>query len=83
MDTTTYVTSKGQLVVPARIRHRFGIKPGTRINFVMEGDRIIFQPVTPEYIHSFRGKFRGKSGEKSVVQEHLDERRAERARENR
>lgn len=82
MDTA-YVTSKGQLVVPARIRHRFGIKPGTRINFVTEGDRIIFQPVTPEYIHSFRGRFKGKPGARSVVQEHLDERRAERARENR
>ena len=31
---TAYVTSKGQLVVPSSIRRRFGIKPGTRINFV-------------------------------------------------
>ena len=49
---TAYVTSKGQLVVPSRIRRRFGIKPGTRVNFVEEGDRIIFQPVTREYISS-------------------------------
>ncbi len=47
---TAYVTSKGQLVVPSRIRRRFGIKPGTRVNFVEEGDRIIFQPVTREYL---------------------------------
>ncbi|HEX7469778.1 MAG TPA: AbrB/MazE/SpoVT family DNA-binding domain-containing protein [Verrucomicrobiae bacterium] len=78
-----YVTSKGQLVVPSRIRRRFGIKPGTRINFVEEGDRIIFQPVTREYIHSFRGMFKLKPGEKSAVQEHLEERRAEREKENR
>jgi AbrB family looped-hinge helix DNA binding protein len=78
-----YVTSKGQLVVPSRIRRRFGIKPGTRINFVEEGDRIIFQPVTREYIRSFRGMFKLKPGEKSVVQEHLEERRAEREKENR
>ena len=80
---TAYVTSKGQLVVPSRIRRRFGIKPGTRVNFVEEGDRIIFQPVTREYIRSFRGMFKLKAGEKSVVQEHLEERRAERDRENR
>ena len=80
---TAYVTSKGQLVVPSRIRRRFGIKPGTRINFVEEADRIIFQPVTREYIRSFRGMFKLKPGEKSVVQEHLEERRAERDRENR
>lgn len=77
-----YVTSKGQLVVPSQIRRRYGIKPGTRINFIEEGGRIIFQPVTREYIRSFRGVFKLKPGEKSVVQEHLDERRKERAREN-
>jgi AbrB family looped-hinge helix DNA binding protein len=81
MDSA-YVTSKGQLVIPAHMRRRFGIKPGTRINFVEEGNRIIFQPVTPEYIRSFRGRFKSKSGEKSVVQEHLEERRAERDKEN-
>jgi AbrB family looped-hinge helix DNA binding protein len=79
---SSYVTSKGQLVVPSQIRRRYGIKPGTRINFVEEGDRIIFQPVTREYIKSFRGMFKLKPGEKSVVQEHLEERRAERDREN-
>ena len=80
---SAYVTSKGQLVVPASIRRRYGIKPGTRVNFVEEGDRIIFQPVTREYISSFRGIFKLRPGEKSVVQEHLEERRAERDRENR
>ena len=79
---TAYVTTKGQLVVPSRIRRRFGIKPGTRVNFVEEGDRIIFQPVTREYIDSFCGIFKLKPGEKSVVQEHLEERRAEREKEN-
>jgi len=82
MDSA-YVTSKGQLVVPARIRRRFGIKPGTRINFVQEGDRIIFQPVTREYIESFCGIFKQKPGEKSVVQELLEERRAEKEKEDR
>lgn len=77
---SAYVTSKGQLVVPSRIRRRFGIKPGTRINFVEEGDRIIFQPVTREYIDSFCGIFKLKPGEKSAVQQHLEERRAERDR---
>ena len=80
---TAYVTSKGQLVVPSSIRRRFGIKPGTRINFVEEGDRIIFQPVTKEYINSFCGVFKQKPGEKSVVAELIEERRAEKAKEDR
>jgi AbrB family looped-hinge helix DNA binding protein len=82
MDTC-YVTSKGQLVVPSKIRRKYGIKEGTRVNFVEEGDRIIFQPVTSEYIDSFCGIFKQKPGEKSVVQEHLEERRAEHEKENR
>jgi len=81
MNSST-VTSKGQMVIPARIRRIFGIKAGTRINFVEESGRIILEPVTREYIHSFRGMFK-KPGEKSVVQEHLAERRAERDKENR
>jgi AbrB family looped-hinge helix DNA binding protein len=80
---TAYVTTKGQLVVPARIRRRFGIKPGTRVNFVEEGDRIIFQPVTREYIDSFCGIYQQKPGQKSVVQELIEERRAEKAKEDR
>jgi len=77
------ITAKGRLTVPSRIRRRFGIKPGTRVNFVEEGDRIIFQPVTREYISSFRGIFKLKPGEKSVVQELLEERRAEKEKEDR
>ena len=80
---SAYVTSKGQLVVPSHIRRRYGIKPGTRIIFVEEAGRIIFQPVTREYIDSFCGIFKGKPGDKSVVEEHLAERRAERDRDNR
>jgi AbrB family looped-hinge helix DNA binding protein len=80
---TAYVTSKGQLVVPSRIRRRFGIKPGTRVHFIEQGDRIIFQPVTREYIRGFRGMFKLKPGEKSAVREHLEEHREEREKENR
>ena len=78
-----YVTSKCQLVVPARLRRKFGIKPGTRLNFTEENGRIVMQPVTKEYISSFRGIFKLKPGEKSAVQEHLDDRAKERAREDR
>jgi AbrB family looped-hinge helix DNA binding protein len=75
------ITVKGRLTVPSRIRQQLGIKPGTRVNFVEEGDRVIFQPVTREYIDSFCGVFEQKPGEKSVVQELLEERRAGREKE--
>jgi len=52
---TSHVTSKGQLVVPAKLRRKYGIKPGTRICFIERDHEIIFQPVTNEYIRSVCG----------------------------
>jgi AbrB family looped-hinge helix DNA binding protein len=54
MDTA-YVTTKGQLVVPARLRRKYGIKAGTRIRFVDRDREIVLQPLTREYIRSVCG----------------------------
>ena len=40
MSTVT-VSSKGQVVIPAAIRHRLGIAPGSVLEFVEEGDGIL------------------------------------------
>ena len=52
---SAYVTSKGQLVVPARLRRKYGIKAGTRIRFVERDREIVLQPVTRQYIRSVCG----------------------------
>ena len=57
---TGVVTTKGQLVIPARLRRRFGIKQGTRVAFSEEEGRIIVQPVTREFIRGLRGSLPGK-----------------------
>ena len=54
------VTSKGQLVIPARLRRRFGIKKGTLVSFLEDNGRIIVQPVTREFIRGLRGSLRGE-----------------------
>jgi len=73
-----YVTSKGQLVIPARLRRRFGIKPGTKICFVERDHEILFQPVTKEYIRSVCGMLKSET---SVTRELLKERTKEKERE--
>lgn len=73
VDTST-VTSKGQLVIPARLRRRFGIKRGTVIAFVEEDGRIIVQPVNREFIRGLRGSLKG---EPSVLKLLLEERKRE------
>lgn len=40
MSTVT-VSSKGQVVIPAAIRHRLGIAPGSVLEFVEEGDGVL------------------------------------------
>ena len=83
LTESAYVTSKGQVVVPVRLRRKLGIKAGTRLSFTEEGGRLVVQPVTREFISSFRGVLKLKPGEKSAVQELLEDRAKERAREDR
>jgi AbrB family looped-hinge helix DNA binding protein len=74
METTA--TSKGQIVIPASIRQKLGIKDGTRIEIELkEAEReIVLKPITREYIHRLRGKFRGKGLMKALIAEKKRER---------
>lgn len=72
METTT--TAKGQIVIPASIRRRLGIKEGTRIKIEEKGNEIILKPITREYVHSMRGRLRGKGLMKALLAEKKRER---------
>ncbi len=42
---TATLTSKGQTTIPKEIRERLNLKPGDRIEFVVEdGDRVVLRP---------------------------------------
>jgi AbrB family looped-hinge helix DNA binding protein len=58
----TVATSKGQVVIPSKIRRQLGIKEGTYLQIEVDevNKRLILTPVTREYIHSLRGKYKGK-----------------------
>ncbi len=49
------VTSKGQIVIPAELRRKLRIKPGTRVAFQEENGHLVLQPITDEFIDSLRG----------------------------
>ncbi len=67
----SYMTVKGQIVIPATIRRKFGIKEGTRVQVDVDeqGHRIILTPVTRDYIQNLRGKYKGKSLLKALAAE--------------
>lgn len=47
METTT-MTSKGQVTIPKAVRQQLGLRQGTRVVFVMEGDHAVLRPAVPE-----------------------------------
>jgi AbrB family looped-hinge helix DNA binding protein len=69
----TYVTVKGQIVIPSKLRRKYGIKAGTRIEVWDDGNWIVLQPITREFIRSLRGVMKG-SGALAILE---DERRKE------
>jgi AbrB family looped-hinge helix DNA binding protein len=71
-----YVTTKGQLVIPSKLRRKFGIKPGTRVNFFEDGDGIKIVPVTSETIKANIG-FLGNDGP-SLLKALMEEKKTER-----
>jgi len=77
MEEST-ITSKGQIVVPARLRRRYGLKPGTKVYFIERDKEIVFQPVTKENLKNVHGML---TSETSATKELLKERAKERDHE--
>lgn len=78
---TSYVSSKGQLVVPARVRRKYGIKPGTKVRFIERGNEILLQPVTKEYVRSLCGLLKSETSmSKALLQERAKDKEREEAK---
>jgi AbrB family looped-hinge helix DNA binding protein len=73
----TYSTIKGQIVIPAALRRKYGIKNGTKIIITDDGDSIILKPVTEQYLRNLQGSLKGKG----VLKALLDGRREDQERE--
>jgi len=71
-----YATVKGQIVIPSKIRRKLGIKESTRIQIDLdeENKKIVLTPITRDYIHSVRGRLKGKGLLKSLAAEKKIER---------
>ncbi|MGH8482364.1 MAG: AbrB/MazE/SpoVT family DNA-binding domain-containing protein [Nevskiaceae bacterium] len=72
----TYMTVKGQVVIPSKIRRQLGVTEGTRIQVEVEasGQRIVLTPITKAYVHGLRGKYKGKGLLKALAVEKAAER---------
>ena len=69
----THVTAKGQIVMPADLRQKYGIKNGTRIIVIDNGNSIVLKPMTEQYLKKLQGSLKGKGGLKVLIDEHRKE----------
>ena len=74
METTA--TAKGQIVIPSSVRRQLGIKEGTRIQIDVDEERmrIVLTPITPEFVRSLRGKYKGRGLLKALQEDRKRER---------
>ncbi len=65
----TVAASKGQVVIPSKVRKLLGIKEGTYLHIDVDeaNNKLILTPITNEYVHSLRGKYKGKGFMKSLL----------------
>ncbi len=70
------VTTKGQVVIPSRLRRKFGIKKGTQVSLYERDGEIVIRPITNEYIQSLAG-ITGTKGKllKALMREKTKERK--------
>lgn len=73
----TYATIKGQIVIPASLRRKYGIKNGTKIIVTDMGDAIVLKPVTEQYLRNLQGSLKGRGGLKVLVEERYKDKEKE------
>lgn len=52
---TSVLTTKGQVLIPKRIRDKYGMKAGMKVIFEETNDGVIIKPINEQFIKSFRG----------------------------
>ncbi len=78
MRSSSVVSSKGQILIPANLRKRYGLKEGTTVVFQEDRGRLILEPSNYAAIYALQGSLTSLPFEEELARE----RRAEREREN-
>lgn len=72
---TAVVTTKGQLVIPSKLRRRLGIREGTRIAFEERDGEVVIRPLTRSYFERCAGMLGSKGAAmKALLEERAKDR---------
>jgi AbrB family looped-hinge helix DNA binding protein len=72
-ETVNFGT-KGQVVIPRRLRKEFEIEEGTKATVVSTPEGILLKPITRTYIRSLRGSLKGTKAMETFMAERKRER---------
>jgi len=78
METaSSKVTSKGQIVIPKKLREKYGILPATAIRWIEKDEGILMVPESEDPIKAARGMLKGSG----ILRSYLKEKKLEIQRE--
>lgn len=66
---TSVLTVKGQLLIPKRIRNKYGIKSGVKVIFDETDNGVIIRPMNENYFKSFMGVLKSTGNLKEEMKE--------------
>jgi AbrB family looped-hinge helix DNA binding protein len=69
MANSAVMSSKGQLVIPAKLREELGFKPGVRVVFRKQGQGLLIEPGSYQAVLALRGKYAGLPLEEDLAEE--------------
>ena len=79
METlSSRVTSKGQVVIPKKLREKYGIHSSTAIRWIEKDQGILMVPESEDSIIAVRGMLKGSG----ILKAYLKEKRLEKQRED-
>ena len=79
METiTSKVTSKGQVVIPKKLREKYGIRTATAIRWIEKDQGILMVPESEDPIVAARGMLKGSG----ILKAYMKEKRREKQKEN-
>ena len=79
METiTSKVTSKGQVVIPKKLREKYGIRTATAIRWIEKDQGILMVPESENPIVAARGMLKGSG----ILKAYMKEKRREKEKEN-
>lgn len=73
------MSSKGQVVLPAEVRRRYGLRPGVELELVDAGDHLVMWPRATDAVALLTGLLGAGPGERSLVDALLESRRTDAA----